>query len=135
MRKTLLARLSVYLLVGWVSLFARSAVISFLVGTTPLFAATAQVQLSAGWESYLDRPDILKIEPMEQRNLGEAWKKLKPAHFSFVAQLLEMYPKDTQIYFLARDPEYLFDAAKLVTEGTEDFKRIHLAALSFTHFF
>jgi hypothetical protein len=47
-----------------------------------------------------------------------------------VAELLTLYPRDHDIYFLARDSEYLYDVARLVTEGTLDAKRIHLLNVS-----
>jgi hypothetical protein len=86
--------------------------------------------IPAGYESYFSRPDILQTPAQKPSHLSEEWRALKAAHFSFVAELLALYPKDTKIYFLARDSEYLYDVAKLVTEGTDDFNRIHLLNVS-----
>lgn len=106
-----------------------------------------------GQESYLDRPDILKMrsrplspsssEPVEYRDFvdysaggvfhdfyhehfEEAWKMVRAGLFSFVAELLALYPPETQFYFLARDGELLYDIARLVTQGGSDFQRMHL---------
>ncbi|MBC7459078.1 MAG: hypothetical protein H7235_12410 [Bdellovibrionaceae bacterium] len=86
--------------------------------------------IPAGWESYFDRPDILKIKAHSNFNLGKSWDSLKAAHFSFVAEVLAIYPADTEIYFLARDSELLYDVARLVSEGTLDLNRIHLLNVS-----
>jgi hypothetical protein len=91
-------------------------------------AAAAQ-SIPNEWESYLDRPDILKTEARTHSPVGN-WEALKAAHFSFVAELLSFYPSDTHFYFLARDSEHLFDVARLVTDGTEEAKRIHLINVS-----
>jgi hypothetical protein len=91
--------------------------------------AASDNPLQAGWESYLNRPDILKV-PAQAENLGETWNSLKAAHFSFVAELLALYPPDTHLYFLARDSEHLYDVARLVTDGTVDAQRVHLLNVS-----
>ena len=90
--------------------------------------AQQQQDIPDGWESYLGRPDILKTEGKEQ-NLGESWNKLRDAHFTFVAELLEFYPNH-HFYFLARDSEYLYDAARLATYGTKEASQIHLLNVS-----
>lgn len=92
-------------------------------------AANAQNEIPAGWESYLDRPDIFSVPVSQNENLGENWELLKKAHFSFVAELLSLYP-ESEIYFLARDSEHLYDVARLVTRGTPEAKRIHLLNVS-----
>lgn len=82
-----------------------------------------------GFESYLDRPDILHVQPIPY-NEDSIWtQRIRPAHFTFIAQLLEMHP-DRQLYFLARDSEHLFDVARLVTQGTADADRVHLLNVS-----
>ena len=98
--------------------------------------ASSQVVLQAnlkqpprGWESYDSRPDILTI-PAKSHTFDSEWEGLKKGHFSFVAQILAFYDPQTQIYFLARDSEYIFDVARLVTEGTPDFDRIHILNIS-----
>lgn len=80
------------------------------------------------WESYLDRIDIMDLTPEMYPGLGSDWQVLKKAHFSFVAELLELYKGE--IYFLARDSEYLYDVARLVTQGTPDANRIRLLNIS-----
>jgi hypothetical protein len=90
--------------------------------------AFAQSQIPQGWESYLGRPDIFSISP-QAHEFDSNWEAVKAAHFSFVAELLALYP-DTDLYFLARDSEYLYDVAKLVTAGTPAAKRIHLLNVS-----
>jgi hypothetical protein len=94
-----------------------------------LFSLSALASgLPSGWESYESRPNILHTNPIPHQ-LGQNWEKLKAAHFSFVAQLLSLYP-DTDLYFLARDSEHLFDVAKLVTAGSTSEGRIHLLNVS-----
>ena len=82
------------------------------------------------WESYLTRPDILSIPAEKMVAADSNWAQIKAAHFSFVAFLLEAYPADTKIYFLARDSEHLYDVARLVTQGTPESKRLHLLNVS-----
>jgi hypothetical protein len=87
-------------------------------------------QIPNGWESYLDRPDILKVSTSNDHRNSNNSEALMQAQFSFVAQLLALYPADTDLYFLARDSEYLYDIAKMATEGTAAAKRIHLVNVS-----
>ncbi|MCE3009968.1 MAG: hypothetical protein LW875_05095, partial [Proteobacteria bacterium] len=85
--------------------------------------------IPTGYESYLDRPEVLKIQAKPIAG-DQTWtEKLRPAHFTFVAQLLEMHP-ERELYFLARDSEHLYDVARLVTEGTKDAQRVHLLNVS-----
>ena len=79
-------------------------------------------------QSYDDRPHIFEITP-EKTEFDEKWESIKKGQLIFLAQVLELYP-DKQIYFLARDGEYLFDLAQLATKGTKDFERIHLINVS-----
>jgi hypothetical protein len=92
-------------------------------------AAPAPQGIPKGFESYLSRPDILTVKP-KVTQLGYAWDQIKEAQLAFVAQLLEMYPKGTDIYFLARDSEHLYDIARLVTQGTPEAERMHLLNVS-----
>ena len=94
---------------------------SVYVSGFPSMAAPAQ-------ESYNDRPDIFQINP-QRTEFDANWESIKKAQLIFVAQLLELYP-EKQLYFLARDGEYLFDLAQLATKGTSDFNRIHLINVS-----
>jgi hypothetical protein len=93
------------------------------------FASQLNSPLSQEWESYLYRPDILTI-PSRQHDLGEKWISVKKAHFSFIASLLAFYDEKTHFYFIARDTEYLYDTARLVTQHTVDSQRIHLINVS-----
>jgi hypothetical protein len=132
--RAILETLSVYLLVGTlafggsIGLHQSGTKLPSITFLSVAEAAETEA-IPAGWESYLGRPDILKVEPQNQ-NLGESWENLKAAHFSFIAELLEMYPKETQLYFLARDSEHLYDVARLVTKGTSDESRVHLLNIS-----
>lgn len=91
--------------------------------------AKAAPAIPEGWESYLSRPDVLSMTP-QNAEIKESDTNLIKAHFSFIAFLLEAYPADTKIYFLARDSENLFDVARLVTKGTADANRFHLLNVS-----
>lgn len=109
---------------------ARAAIHCFYI-CLALFAPSLVLagHIPQGWESYLSRPDILEVRPQEMPP-NQGWSALKEAHFSFVAEILALYPPDVHIYFLARDSEHLYDVARLVTEGTETQKRIHLLNVS-----
>ncbi len=78
-----------------------------------------------------DRPDILNFDPRTHHPSVEFDAFEIKMQFQFVAEVLEFYPKD-QLYFLARDSEYLYDIARLVTAGTEQASRIHLLNISQT---
>lgn len=130
-----LSDIPVKLLVIWMTSFASPQPIGF--DGSPWFSAfnLSHAQISPaegvpnGWESYLERPDVLKVKP-ESHQLPNGWDSIKAAHFAFVAELLALYPADTHLYFLARDSEYLYDVARLVTQGTSAAKRIHLLNVS-----
>lgn len=79
-------------------------------------------------EPYSTRPKIENVAA-KAYDLGPSWQEMKPAHFALVAQVLEFYP-DHEIYFLARDSELLFDAARLATANTADADRVHLLNIS-----
>jgi hypothetical protein len=102
--------------------------VQLLVICFTVFAAAAE-NIPAGWESYLARPDVLQV-PAKAQDMGQAWVPLKAAHFSFIAELLSLYSSDTDLYFLARDSEHLYDVARLVTAGTPEAKHIHLLNVS-----
>lgn len=126
--KWIKTRTAVQLLIVCLSIFAG-----------PHFNAAYEIQLSqieasesgipAGYESYLERPDILDL-PAEAVDVDRSWQKMKQAHFSAVAELLALYSPDTEFYFLARDSEHLYDVARLVTENTAAAKRMHLLNVS-----
>ncbi len=79
----------------------------------------------------MDRPDVLSLQAAKKgKDLGPPWKSLKAAHFSFVAELFALYPEDTHFYFLARDAEYLYDVARLVTRDSARSGRVHLLNVS-----
>ncbi len=130
--KTILARAIGYLLVICFAFFVglKSNGNGILIFEAMLAAhATAESAIPSGWESYLGRPDILRIQAQE-KELGSNWEAMRAAHFSFVAELLEMYSENTHLYFLARDSEFLYDVAKLVTDGTPRAEQIHLLNVS-----
>lgn len=79
-------------------------------------------------QSYEDRPSIFEIAS-EPSYFDDNWESIKKAQLIFIAQILELYP-NKQLYFLARDGEYLFDLAQLVTENSRDAERIHLINVS-----
>jgi len=102
----------------------------FAVGFGLLGALAQASDLPAGYESYISRPDILKLKPTAHPELGGDWAKLRRGHVEAVALLLEMYP-DREIYFLARDSELLYDLARWVTRDDPVLsKRIHLLNIS-----
>ncbi len=123
-----LNKITLYYLALWIVTFFVHPTLSLSKwNLSPITQAQAK-EISSNWEIY-DRPDILNL-PTQSHNLGALWDKLKPAHFSFVAELLAMNDPSTHIYFLARDSEHLYDTAKLVTQGTADANRIHLLNIS-----
>lgn len=117
------------LLVICFTVFAPLDFSGFQAAFTQAAQAVPRQGIPTGWESHLDRPEILKLQAKPQ-DLGKGWGSLKAAHFSFVAELLALYPPDTHLYFLARDSEYLYDVARLVTEGTPEAMRMHLLNVS-----
>ncbi|MCB0351247.1 MAG: hypothetical protein KDD38_08695 [Bdellovibrionales bacterium] len=137
-----LRRWNAFILPYALTLFVTFSALAVLF--TAMWSVSAQAkwtdgQIPHGWESYLTRPDILspnilgagaqsqlQTDPLDS---DRSWVQIRNAHFSFVASLLEFYP-DEDIYFLARDSEYLYDVAKLATEGTEEANRIHLLNIS-----
>jgi hypothetical protein len=103
---------------------ARSLFILILVLTT--FSAQS---FANGIEYYTDRPQILKLKPDSAGNVD--WiNSLNWAQTDFIAQLLGLYPTD-HLYFLARDGEYIYDLAVVLTEKYPELKkRIHLINVS-----
>ena len=84
-------------------------------------------------ESYSVRPNISTLsEVMHGESLihDRSWNSMKRAHLEAIAQIVEMYP-ESEIYFLARDSELLFDFARLATKNEPlVFKRLHLINIS-----
>jgi len=103
-----------------------------LLLTKSVIACLFYVHLSAYGSVYTfydSRPDILNLPQAtseENRPLSEAWIRF---HFVLAAHIFELYP-DYHIYFLARDMEYFYDAAKLIADGNKDASRIHLINVS-----
>jgi len=94
------------------------------------YFAYASDAIPSGYESYLDRPDILKIKPVTHNEFGSDWQNLKRAHLEATAQLLELYP-DREIYFLARDSELLYDYARwALKDQPKALNQIHLLNVS-----
>jgi hypothetical protein len=79
-------------------------------------------------QEQLRRPDILSVSPLAYSDSPQ-WDLLKLSQFIYVAQILELYPEH-QLFFLARDGEYFYDVARLVTRKTAEIKRIHLVNVS-----
>lgn len=96
----------------------------------PLLLVTSTHALPLFFESYLNRRDILAESARPMGIKSPLWENAKNGQLAFLAELLVLYPKDTQIYFLGRDSEYLFDFARLVLAGTRDANRIHLLNIS-----
>jgi len=85
-------------------------------------------------ETYYKRPDILSLKPeaMSQGALNNItqWKNMRKGHIEAIAFLLSMYPGH-DIFFLARDAEYLYDAARVLTRrDSKAARRIHLLNVS-----
>ncbi len=78
-----------------------------------------------------DRPDVLIIDSKKTPKSVEFPDFVIRLQFQFIAEMLEFYPND-ELYFLGRDSEYLYDIARLVTEGTERAAHIHLLNISKT---
>jgi len=115
-------------------LAVRFGLLLALAGVSPIPAhAPAYAEdtaLPAGYESYLSRPDVLKLKPKAHPELRADWPKLKRGHIEAVAMLLEMYP-DRELYFLARDSELLYDLARWITRDDPAVsKRLHLLNVS-----
>ena len=108
-----------YLILSYLSLFSISYGID---------EGVLQKYLPEGYESYLSRPNISEVKPKAGKNLEPVWKKMKSSLPATLAQLLEAYP-DRQIYFLARDGEFLYDYAK-VTLSPDEAKRVKLINVS-----
>lgn len=79
-------------------------------------------------EYYSSRPDIFKVAAKSHPELH--WTALRDAHISFVIELFHLYP-NTDLYFLARDAELLYDTARLMAQDQPALlKRIHLLNVS-----
>jgi hypothetical protein len=76
-----------------------------------------------------ERPSIFSVRAKASDH-GAIWETYKKSQLILIAQLLELYPSDTTLYFLARDAEYLFDLAQLATKGQADFARIKILNVS-----
>ncbi|NDC39666.1 MAG: hypothetical protein EBZ48_16770, partial [Proteobacteria bacterium] len=89
------------------------------------------------WEAYsVARPDLLRpdgtltVSARAHPELGSDWGSLREAHLEVVAQLLELYPEEP-LYFLARDSELLYDAARfLLRNDSTALRRVHLLNIS-----
>ncbi len=80
-------------------------------------------------ESYHDRPSIMAINPRTHQ-LGSTWENFKWTLIDAISMFLEIYP-DREIYFVARDSEYLFDFAQLMlNDSLQRRKKIHLINVS-----
>ncbi|MFN8847742.1 MAG: hypothetical protein ACK5V3_05575 [Bdellovibrionales bacterium] len=79
-------------------------------------------------EYYTSRPKILELTP--QATNKPEWQNLNWAQLEFLAQLMGLYPKE-HFFFLARDGEYLYDLALVLTEHWPELRdRLHLINVS-----
>jgi hypothetical protein len=106
---------------------------------TALLLTTSIVNLSTGCKSvdarqgseilaeedYSVRPEAVDLSS-KSGNFGETWEGAKAGQVEALALFTEMYP-DYEIYFLARDGEYLYDMARLLLPSQ---KRFHLLNVS-----
>lgn len=82
-----------------------------------------------GFEPYSDRPDILLVKPQAHPS-DKRWENIKAAHFTTVALLMALYPTQ-DLYFLARDAEFLHDTARLIFRNDpQTLARLHLLNVS-----
>jgi len=102
--------------------------ILLLIAFLQLFGCFAASGDEETYTKYSSRPDILSVDSHQHDDLGNNWEKLKRAHVEAIAMLLEMYP-DRELYFLARDSELLFDAAKIATQK-DNRAKLHLHLLN-----
>ena len=96
-------------------------------------------ELSAFAGRYTDRPDIVNgIESHPHPEITQViphWESIKEGLVESVAQFLGVY-KGSELYFLARDGEDLYDVAKYLLTEMKDFeglKHIHLINVSREH--
>jgi hypothetical protein len=76
---------------------------------------------SSGYDLYTNRPDVLQIPEVAKANNKE-WNNFNVAQLEFLAQLFGLYP-DQVIYFLARDGEYLYDLALLLSQNFPEIRK------------
>jgi hypothetical protein len=95
--------------------------LGLMLVATPALAQDAS--RPAYFERYDERPRIQDISPVPF-DAGPDWEKIKAGQLATLAQLLEIYPKH-EIYFLARDAEYIYDLAQLLVTDPEERKRLH----------
>lgn len=83
---------------------------------------------------YSNRPDIFNVPAQElPYHLGNAagahWSGMLEAHFDAVAFILEAY-SNREVYFLARDSELLYDAARLATNGAANMHLLNVSRVN-----
>lgn len=79
------------------------------------------------------RTEIEDIAPKPHENIdimGIKWDNMRKAHVEAVAAMVNIYPNQ-DIYFLARDAEYMYDMAKLLVP--DQASRFHLINVSRLH--
>ncbi len=86
--------------------------------------------------SYSDRPSIESVNPAPIK-LDESamsnwhqnnWPRLRESTLVWSLFLLELHKEP--LFFLGRDAEYAYDVSRLVTQGTDDYNRVHLINIS-----
>lgn len=101
-----------------------NSILSFVL----ILSAVTTQSFAGEVEYYTDRPQILNLEPRTTKN--KEWINLNWAQTEFLAQLLGLYPTH-HLYFLARDGEYLYDLALVLTQNQPQLrKRLHLINVS-----
>jgi hypothetical protein len=101
-----------------------------LLAAQPLQAAPSpSTRATIGYHQ--TRPPIESVRPREHSDLPlPEWQVLRQSHLEAVAQMIELYPNEP-LYFLARDSELLFDAARyLLRDEPRQLARLHLVNIS-----
>lgn len=87
-------------------------------------------------EPYSSRPDVLRLKVTLEEGTpvqavpAEKWEAFKRGTLRFLAELEALYPSD-DLYFLARDGEYFYDAMRVLAKDNPKLqKRIRLINVS-----
>lgn len=69
--------------------------------------------------SHADRPHITDVSAAPMNSPPPLWGKVKDGSVAFIAELVSLYP-NAEFYFLARDSEYIYDMAEVLSKGEKD---------------
>ncbi|MGE4130184.1 MAG: hypothetical protein AB7F86_01025 [Bdellovibrionales bacterium] len=100
-----------------------------------LSLAVMAESLLAEVEVYSSRPKIEDLQPLHSEQgvpgyLSESAVRRRARGYTFVlAQLMAFFP-EAEMYFLARDGEYLYDVARLLLARESEWTRLHLVPIS-----